>query len=142
MKRFTSIVVSKWIKNMDGIPHARKLRPFPGKTPTRIMLSSVIGSRRLTYLGKPSMTIWKKWVKFSRVPLKGLNLDDVVTMYVEFDRGGPIHLSISYVAGWRSPARKTNIKLWQYYHPEVLPEDYPNWLRWPYKVVKNTYKIA
>ncbi len=139
MKRFTSQLISRWVKKPELIPHARKAKPFPGKAPTRIMLNSVIGSRRFYYTGKPSRTLLSAWMKFCKVPIKNKTS---CCMYAEFDRSGILHLDIYDTSGWNPGIRKTNIKLWQYYHPEVMPESFPNWLKWPYKVKEHIYKIA
>src|SRR5882762_10184599 len=124
MKRFTTQHVSRWIKKPEDITHARKVRPFPGKAPTRIFLNALAGKRSFMYLGKPSRTMYNKWLKFCKVPIKNIKS---VTVYGEFDKGGFIHLDINYVAGYNPGVRKTNVKLWQFYHPEVMPENFPNW---------------
>jgi hypothetical protein len=138
MKHFTSQLVSKWIKKPESITHARGAKPFPGKAPTRIYLGAVAGKRSFRYLGKPSQTIYKEWLKFCKVPVKNV---EAVSIYGEFDRGGLVHLDINSVGGWNPGVRKTNIKLWQLYHPEVVAEADPTWLKWPYKATKGVYRI-
>ena len=58
---------------------------------------------------------------------------------IEFDKGGIINFGISNLKG---PKVKTNITLWQYYHPEMGPDLIPTWLNWNYKVVNGTYQIV
>jgi len=138
MKRFTTQLIAKWIAKPESITHARGVKPFPGKAPTRIYLGAVAGKRNFKYFGKPSRTIYKAWVKFCQVPVKNMA---AVTVYGEFDKGGLIHLDMNYVGGWNPGIKKTNLKLWQYYHPEVIAKSFPNWLRWPYIVSKGIYRI-
>src|SRR5882762_3785150 len=97
MKRFTTQLVSRWIKKPEDIIHARKVRPFPGKAPTRIFLSALAGKRSFMYLGKPSRTVYSEWLKFCKVPIKNI---DAVTVYGEFDKAGLIHLDMNYVGGY------------------------------------------
>jgi len=139
MKRFTTQIVSKWIKKPESITHARGIKPFPGKAPTRIFLSAIAGKRSFMYLGKPSRTMYNEWLKFCKVPVKNV---EAITIYGEFDRGGLLHLDMNYAGGWSPGVRKTNVKLWQFYHPEVMAENFPYWLKWPYVVSKGIYRIA
>jgi len=139
MKQFTGQFVSRWVKKPELITHARGAKPFPGKAPTRIVLSAVVGNRRFYYIGKPSRTLFNAYIKFCKVPIKNF---ESVFIYMEFDKGGAVHLDLCYPGGWNPGTRKTNLKLWQYYHSEVMAENYPNWLKWPYVVKEHVYKIA
>jgi hypothetical protein len=137
LKRFTSRVVSKWITAANLIRKVRQPKPFPGKAPTRIMLNAITSKRSFAYIGKPSHTAYVEFTKFINKPVVD---DNNYIVYVEFDRGGIITYSKS---GMYPAKRQTNETLWQYYHPDLFAENWPNWLRYPYKVmVDGHYKIV
>lgn len=136
MKRYTSKVVSKWIAAENFIGKVRKAKPFPGKAPTRIMLSASSGNRSFMYLGKPSREAKRAFDNFVDRPC----LPESFMMYVEFDRGGII--SFTRMQDGRLPHRTTNNILWAHYHQEVMAENLPTWLRFPYVVKDKTYRLA
>jgi hypothetical protein len=137
MKRYTPKVVSKWIAAVNFMGKSRPPKPFPGKAPTRIMLSAIDGKRFFQYIGKPSREIKRAYDTFAEKPVCSM---DSLGVYVEFDRGGLI--TISKMGAGRIPTRQTNMELWAYYHPEIMVENLPNWLRYKFRVVGSKYKLA
>jgi len=139
MKRFDSKVVSKWIANNTGLIKRMKPKPFPGKAPTRIMLNGVINDKLISYIGKPSRTIYQRFMKLMASPIKQ-DFDAAFFVYVEFDRGG----LITYTKGQgdRGPTMKTNDTIWTCYHPDLRVDSFPSWLRYDYKVIGGMYKIV
>lgn len=137
MKRYTPKIVSKWIAAANLVSKHRPAKPFPGQAPTRIMLRTIAGKRTFEYIGKPSRDVYRAYVNFCDKPYKGI---DFHTVYVEFDRSGIV--TFSHLNNGNVPKRSTNMELWAHYHPEIVVENLPNWLRYSYKVVKSTYKLA
>ena len=137
MKRYTPKVVSKWIAAVNLIGKARLPKPFPGKAPTRIMLNAIDGKRHFEYIGKPSREIKHAYDTFTMKPVSSM---DSSAVYAEFDRKGLITLSLMQLG--RLPSRQTNNELWAHYHPEIVVEHLPNWLRYKFKVVGSKYKLA
>jgi hypothetical protein len=138
LKQYTPKLVSKWIKAKNLIGVNRPPKPFPGKAPTRIMLNAIINKKSFSYFGKPSRPILLAFHKFInipfRMPVRAYNI------YAEFDKSGLIVLAKNQVG--LLPELKYNEKLWVHYHPEVMVENKPSWLNWPYSIVKGTYKIG
>lgn len=137
MKRYTPKVVSKWIAAVNLMGKARPPKPFPGKAPTRIMLRVVDGRRHFEYIGKPSREMKRAYDTFAQKPVHSM---DSFAVYAEFDRSGLITLSKMSIGGM--PVRQTNVELWAHYHPEIMVEHLPNWLRYKFKVVGGKYKLA
>jgi len=135
MKHYTHQIVAHWIAT-QAVNRERKPKPFPGKSPTRLMLSGPIDKRTFKYLGKPSRAIFNEFNKFANKPIQNENFH----MYsIEFDKGGIINFGTNNLNGSKI---KTNIALWLYYHPEMGPDLLPTWLNWAYKVVNGTYRIV
>jgi hypothetical protein len=131
MKRYTPKLVSKWIADKSKITHARNRQPFPGNNPTRILFSFRAGNQRLSYFGKPCKMLHNQIINVRNFS------SPYEILYVEFDRAGIFHMYFSTL-----DCTKTNLKLWEFYHPEVRPETCPNWLKWPYRVTKDhQYRI-
>jgi len=136
MKRYIHQIVAHWIAT-QAVNRERKPKPFPGKSPTKLMLSVTIAGRyKFKYLGKPSRATFNEFNKVVNKPIQNENFH----MYsIEFDKGGIVNLGISNLNG---PKVKTNVSLWQHYHPEMGPDLLPTWLNWAYKVVNGTYRIV
>ncbi len=137
MLKYTPKFVGKWVRAPENVMKPREPKPFPGKAPTRMMISSIVGDERFDYFGKPSLTMWNGLKRMINKPLRDV---EAVTLYAEFDRGGVINMTLHKLG--EVPISTVNSIIWAKYHPELMWETWPNWLRYKYKVVKGVYKIA